>query len=78
MEKRIALKVEWLDCSSWGDAWMSYEKAKELNIDPIISRGTVINETPTTIFLAQSESHDLCHNIIGIPKGGILNKRKIP
>jgi len=74
----VALRIDWLDSSSWGDTWRDYESLKDLELSPIITRGTVVRETPTTIFLAQSESQDQCHNITGIPKGCILKKRKIP
>jgi len=76
--RMTALRIEWLDSSGWGDVWKDYEELKDLKLSPITTRGAVVKETPDTIFLAQSVSHDQCHNIIGIPKGCILKQRKIP
>ena len=73
-----AYRVDWLDSSSWGDKWEDYEELDIKKLSPITTRGTVVKETSDTIFLAQSTSHDQCHNIIGIPKGCILKQRKIP
>lgn len=76
--KREALRIDWIDSTSWGDQWLAYDIVNEKEIKPITSRGEVVRVTPTAIFLAQSVDNEQCHNIIAIPKGCILKKRKIP
>ena len=76
--KAKALRIDWIDCTSWGDCWRSYESLSSLKLDPIITRGEVVKQTRHEIFLAQSVSHDQCHNIVGIPRGCILKKQEIP
>jgi hypothetical protein len=75
-----ALRIDWIDSQSWGEKWYKRNEVneKDFAVPIAITRGEVIMETPTMIYLAQTADKELCHNIIEIPKGCILKKRKIP
>lgn len=72
-----ALYIKWLDAKTWSNAWMDGDDISALKLPITESRGEVIKEDNTAIFLAQSKSEDEYRNIIGIPKGCILKQRKI-
>ena len=73
-----AFRVEWLDAITWSNLWMDDKELAELTLHSIMTRGELIKETPTTIFLAQSITNNEYRNITGIPKGCILKQKKIP
>ena len=73
-----ALYIEWVDAKTWGSAYYGSEEIKELKLPIMKSRGEVVIETNTELFITQTTGDGEYHNIIGIPKGSILKQRKIP
>jgi len=73
-----ALYIEWIDAKTWGSAYYGSEEIKELKLPIMRSRGEVVIETPIALFLAQTIGDGEWHNIIGIPKGSILKRKRIP
>ena len=73
-----ALYIEWVDAKTWGSAYYGSEEIKELKLPIMKSRGEVVIETNTELFITQTTGDGEYHNIIGIPKGSILKRKKIP
>jgi len=72
-----ALYIEWIDAKRWGSAYHEGDEIRELKLPVMKSRGEVIMETNNEIFLAQVSGDGEYHNIVGIPKGSILKRKKI-
>jgi len=72
-----AFYIKWVDAQTWSNAWVDTADILGLKLPVCESRGEVIKEDATAIYLAQTTSENELRNIIGIPKGFILKRKKI-
>jgi len=74
----MALYIKWVDAKTWSNDWVDADDLEGFELPMCESRGAVIKEDSSSIFLAQTTSDEENRNIIGIPKGCILKRKKIP
>ena len=57
------LKVIWTDAKIWAHAWVAEDEIEGFYLPEVTSRGLVIRETASEIFLVQNESEDQYSNL---------------